>query len=51
MSPRCTIKDERDEAPGQGFHLYEDLADERDSVTLDLWGLHVLDVGFTVGKS
>lgn len=27
MSTRCTIKDARDDATGQGFHLYEDLAD------------------------
>ena len=38
MSTRCTIKDDRDEATGQGFHLYEDLADERDCVMLDLEG-------------
>lgn len=38
MSTRCTIKDARDEATGQGFHLYEDLADERDCVMLDLEG-------------
>ena len=39
MSTRCTIKDARDDATGQGFHLYEDLADERDCVMLDLEGL------------
>lgn len=38
MSTRCTIKDDRDEATGQGFHLYEDLMDERDCVMLDLEG-------------
>lgn len=38
MSTRCTIKDHRDAAAGQGFHLYEDLADERDCVMLDLEG-------------
>jgi hypothetical protein len=38
MSTRCTIKDDRDEGTGQGFHLYEDLADERDCVMLDLEG-------------
>ena len=38
MSTRCTIKDDRDEATGQGFHLYEDLVDERDCVMLDLEG-------------
>lgn len=38
MSTRCTIKSARDEATGQGFHLYEDLADERDCVILDLEG-------------
>lgn len=38
MSTRCTIKQDRDEAAGQGFHLYEDLADERDCVMLDLEG-------------
>jgi hypothetical protein len=38
MSTRCTIKDARDEATGQGFHLYEDLAGERDCVMLDLEG-------------
>jgi len=38
MSTRCTIKDDRDEATGQGFHLYEDLADESDCVMLDLEG-------------
>lgn len=38
MSTRCTIKDDRDEAAGQGFHLYEDLTDERDCVMLDLEG-------------
>ena len=36
MSARCTIKDHRDEATGQGFHLYEDLAHESDCVMLDL---------------
>jgi hypothetical protein len=39
MSTRCTIKDPRDEAIGKGFHLYEDLADERDCAILDLGGL------------
>jgi hypothetical protein len=38
MSTRCTIKHDRDEATGQGFHLYEDLADEHDCVMLDLEG-------------
>lgn len=38
MSTRSTIKDDRDEAAGQGFHLYEDLADDRDCVMLDLEG-------------
>jgi hypothetical protein len=38
MSTRCTIKNDRDEATGQGFHLYDDLADERDCVMLDLEG-------------
>ena len=38
MSTRCTIKHDCDEAVGQGFHLYEDLTDERDCVTLDLEG-------------
>ena len=38
MSTRCTIRDAREEATGQGFHLYEDLADERDCVILDLEG-------------
>ena len=38
MSTRYTIKDDRDEGTGQGFHLYEDLADERDCVMLDLEG-------------
>jgi hypothetical protein len=36
MSTRCTIKSDQDEATGQGFHLYEDLADGRDCVLLDL---------------
>lgn len=38
MSTRCAIKDDRDEAAAQGFHLYEDLADERDCVMLDREG-------------
>jgi len=38
MSTRCTIKDDLDEGTGQGFHLYEDLADERNCVMLDLEG-------------
>ena len=38
MSTRCTIKHDQDEANGQGFHLYQDLADERDYVMLDLEG-------------
>ena len=38
MSTRCTIKDDRDEGTGQGSHLYEDLADERDCVMLELEG-------------
>lgn len=38
MSTRCTIKDDRDERIGPGFHLYEDLADESDCVILDLEG-------------
>ena len=38
MSTRCTIKDDRDEGTGQGFHLYEDLADESDCVMLELEG-------------
>ena len=38
MSTRCTIKDGRVEATGQGFHLYKDLADESDCVMLDLEG-------------
>lgn len=39
MSTRCSLKHERDEATGQGFHLYDDLADERDCVMLELEGL------------
>lgn len=39
MSTRCTIKHARDEAAGQGFHLYEDATDERDCVLLDLEGM------------
>lgn len=39
MSTRSTIKDDRDEATGQGFHLHEDLMDKRDCVMLDLEGL------------
>jgi hypothetical protein len=38
MSTRCTIKHDRDEATGQGFHLYEDLANESGCVMLDLEG-------------
>jgi hypothetical protein len=38
MSTRYTIKNDRDEAAGQGFHLFEDVADERDCVMLDLEG-------------
>jgi hypothetical protein len=38
MSTRCSIKHDRDEGTGQGFHLYEDMADERDCVMLDLEG-------------
>lgn len=38
MSTRCTIKDDRDERTGQGFHLYEDLADESDCVMLEFEG-------------
>jgi len=38
MSTRCTIKSDHDEATGQGFHLYDDLADERDCVMLNLEG-------------
>jgi hypothetical protein len=36
MSTRCTIKSDRDESTGQGFHLYENLGDGRDCVLLDL---------------
>jgi len=47
MSTRCTIKDARDEATGQRFHLYEDLADERDCVMLEFEGLtFVTEVSF-----
>jgi len=38
MSTRCTIKHDQDEATGHGFHLYEDLADDRDCVMLELEG-------------
>lgn len=38
MSTRCTIKHERDETAGMGFHLYEDLAEDRHSVMLELEG-------------
>jgi hypothetical protein len=38
MSTRCTIKHDQGEATWQGFHSYEDLADERDCVMLDLKG-------------
>jgi hypothetical protein len=38
MSTRCTIKDDRDEGAGEGFHLYEDLEDESGCVMLDLEG-------------
>lgn len=38
MSTRCTIKDARDDASGQGFHLYEDLAESDNSVMLELEG-------------
>lgn len=39
MSTRCTRKHARDEAAGQGFHLYDDLEEERDCVMLDLEGM------------
>lgn len=39
MSTRCTIKDARDKSAGQGFHLYEDLAEQGDCVLLDLDGM------------
>ena len=38
MSTRCTIKHKRDETAGMGFHLYEDLAEDRHSVMLELEG-------------
>lgn len=38
MSTRCTLRDARDEATGQGFHLYEDLGDECDCVMLEIEG-------------
>jgi hypothetical protein len=38
MSTRCTIKHDKDESNGHGFHLFEDLAEERDCVMLELEG-------------
>ena len=38
MSTRCSLKHERDEATGQGIHLYEDLMDGRDCVMLEVEG-------------
>ena len=38
MSMRCTIRHDHDDGTGQGFHLYEDLSDERDCVMLELEG-------------
>ena len=39
MSTRCTIKSARDEGTGQGFHLYEDLVQDKNCVMLELEGL------------
>jgi hypothetical protein len=41
MSTRNSIKRDRDEGIGQGFHLYEDVADEPDCVMLDLEALRL----------
>jgi hypothetical protein len=38
LSTRCSLKYERDEATGQGIHLYEDLQDNRDCVMLQVEG-------------
>lgn len=38
MSTRCTIKEARDEASQQGFHHYEDLAEDSNFVILELEG-------------
>lgn len=38
MSMRCTIRHDHDDGTEQGFHLYEDLSDERDCVMLELEG-------------
>ena len=39
MSTRCTIQYARDEATGQGFHVYEDLLDEGGCVMLEIKGM------------
>ena len=39
MSTRCTIQYARDEATGQGFHVYVDLLDEGDCVMLEIKGM------------
>ena len=39
MSSKCTIRNARDEASGQGFHLYEELAESGNCVMLELEGL------------
>jgi hypothetical protein len=38
MSTRCTIRNQHDETTGIGFHLYEDLVEDRNSVMLELEG-------------
>jgi hypothetical protein len=38
MSTRCSLRCERDEATGQGIHLYQVLLDDRDCVMLQVEG-------------